>query len=166
MSFKDLSQEELYRTAIEDFAVDVEPTDSAETIRAAFLEQDITWDMYVKQHPELEPVEEEVNRIQEADRGNVIKAVPVVTNNLDTEEEAEEIIAAPRIRTKEKTQLNLNDQYLLKMTRDNTMFETRGYRFTQDHPYALVSAVDAEYILENEDGFRQAFPSELEKFYS
>ena len=36
--FSDLTQQELYRSAIEDFAVDVKSTDSKKSIEAALLE--------------------------------------------------------------------------------------------------------------------------------
>lgn len=151
-SFNDLDAPELYRSAIEDFALPVEEADKGKkkVLVAAFVEGGVSWADYVAQHPEVapEPEPEPVNVIKAPNKkkagrpqagGNVITAKPIDA----TEEE----------------------QYLIKMTRENPLYETRGYRFTQEHPYALVSAADAQFILEREDGFRQAFPNELQEFY-
>jgi hypothetical protein len=154
-SFDDLDRDELYRAAIEDFAVPVEEEDNADVIRAALLEDGIKWQDYKNLHPELFPVEEVVERIPEPPRaGQVVtssdlKAAPVVEQT---------------IRVAEPLVLRANEPWLIKMTRENILFEVSGYRFTQDHPYALVAAEDVEDVL-NEDGFRQAKPSELADFY-
>jgi hypothetical protein len=55
--------------------------------------------------------------------------------------------------------------YLIKMNRPNVSYQTRGHTFTQEHPYAIVSADDADYILSKEDGFSIASPSELKEYY-
>lgn len=148
--FKDLGVEELRRSAVEDFAVDVSPDDNGDVVLAALSEAGVKWSDYVDQHPEVAPKKE---------RGNVIKAAPVSKKALTVEEEEGDIIVATRPVSKP------SDKFLIKMTRENPLFETRGHRFTQEHPYALVSPEDAQYILSQEDGFRQAFPNELEEFY-
>lgn len=159
-SFKDLGVEELRRSAVEDFAVDIPEDANAKEIIAAFTETGIGWKDYVAQHPEVDEQDKEKaepNREQEKSRGNVITSGDV-TGKVATE--------APVIRVAEPVVNSTADKYLIKMTRDNVLYEVRGYRFTQEHPYALVDSADAEYILGKEDGFRQAFPSELEEFYS
>ena len=55
---------------------------------------------------------------------------------------------------------------LIKMTRANPTFEDRGYRFTKSHPYVLVTEEDAEWFIENYEGFKIASPKELREFYS
>ena len=57
-------------------------------------------------------------------------------------------------------------QDLLKMTRKNFSYETRGVKFTKEHPFAIVNAIDAEWIVENEDGFSYATPKEAAEYYS
>ena len=57
-------------------------------------------------------------------------------------------------------------QELLKMDRANFSYEIRGIRFTREHPYALVPQEDAEWIVENVDGFRYASPKEAKEYYS
>lgn len=54
---------------------------------------------------------------------------------------------------------------LLKMTRANSTYEIRGYRFTKEHPFAVVAESDAEWISENIEGFRYATPREAQEFY-
>ena len=55
---------------------------------------------------------------------------------------------------------------LLRMLRANGTYEIRGYRFTRQHPFALVAEDDAEFITENDPaGFRYATPKEAQAFY-
>lgn len=150
--FKDLSVAELRRSAVEDFAVDVSDVDNKQVVIAALAESGVQWKDYVAQHPEVAPDD------------NVVKSGGVDSSVLSVEEPADEpvgdVIVAQPVSAKP------TDKFLIKMTRNNPLYETRGYRFTQEHPYNLVSPEDAEFILSREDGFRQAFPSELEEFYS
>src|SRR5689334_2115726 len=53
--FADLDQAELYRSAIEDFAIDVKKNDSKKALEAAFLESGVEWSDYAAQHPEVVP---------------------------------------------------------------------------------------------------------------
>lgn len=148
-SFKDLKPTELYRSAIEDFAlpVDEEDKNKKTVLLAAFVEGGVTWEDYVAQHPEVAPVEDESP-----------------TNVVTTQSVAPAVEEPVRIITAETPQYNSGDKLLVKMERKNPLYEIMGYRFTQDNPYALVSPQAAEAIL-REDGFRQAFPSELQEFY-
>lgn len=155
-SFDDLEKSELYRSAIEDFAVDVDEKDSAKVIKAALLESGVKWADYVKQHPEVVPEKKE-NVITTTSTPGTSKPVPVP--------EPDEPVEEARVIVAEQPNAKPSDQYLIKMVRDNPQFNTRGYKFTQDHPYALVDARNAQWILANEEGFRQAFPNELSEFY-
>lgn len=58
-----------------------------------------------------------------------------------------------------------SDAILIKMERRNPTYELRGYVFKAAHPFALVSEEDANWILENEKGFRIASPKEAKEFY-
>lgn len=59
-----------------------------------------------------------------------------------------------------------DDPVLVKMTRRNGTYEVRGYRFTAEHPFALVKEDDADYLIETVTGFRMASPKEAREFYS
>lgn len=63
-------------------------------------------------------------------------------------------------------QLKPADKILVKMTRENFSYEVKGYRFTKEHPFLAVDADDADWLIENEDGFRPASPKEAREFYS
>lgn len=153
--FSDLGIKELRRSAVADFAVDIKSTDKEEVVLAALLESGVTWADYVAQHPEVAPEEE-----PKANPGVVtaasINEAPVAPVN---------VAPAGQVRVAENPVKNLDDTFLIKMTRQNPLYETRGYKFTQAHPYALVNAKDAQYILSKEEGFRQAFPDELAEYY-
>lgn len=152
--FKDLGVEELRRSAVEDFAVAVSDTDNKKIVLAAIEDSGIQWKDYVAQHPEVAP-EPPANVVKSGGSSPESLSVDAAEAPVD----GDVIVAQPPVAKP-------TDKFLIKMVRDNPLFETRGYRFTSEHPYNLVAPDDAEYILSREEGFRQAFPSELEEFYS
>jgi hypothetical protein len=167
--FKDLDAAELYRSAIEDFAIPVEESDkkSKKVLLAAIAEGGVSWADYVKQHPDVapDPVEEPVAvvppRAQEKARvGGVVTSEDVTGVDV-----APSLTVEPEIVVAQPIAQKPDQKWLIKMVRDNAIFEVKGYRFTQEHPYALVSAGMADFLLTQEDGFRQATPSELREFY-
>lgn len=147
--FEDLGVKELRRSAIEDFAVEVDAKDDSETVIAALVESGVTWDQYVAQHPEVAPEPEKAPE-------NVIKS-PEPTNK-------ESLSVGGSVKTA-KPEVAAAGDYLIKMDRENLMYQTRGYTFTKDHPYVVVKAEDAQWILSKEDGFRMAWPNELSDYY-
>lgn len=58
------------------------------------------------------------------------------------------------------------DLVLVKMVRSNHSYEVRGYRFTREHPYGLVTEEDADYLIEHDGGFQMASPKEARAYYS
>lgn len=56
--------------------------------------------------------------------------------------------------------------YLIRMDRQNLRFEFGKYVFTAEYPYQIMPAADAQRILSEEDGFRQAFPDEAREYFS
>jgi hypothetical protein len=181
--FSDLKPTELYRSAIEDFALPVEPEDKNKkrVLLAAFAEGGVEWNDYVAQHPEVKP--EATAPVApapvEAPRpGEVIKAPERDLRNLSAEyavsteptqkwaddergriENQRGVVTAPAVPVAAPGQ-----DYLIKMDRENPLYEIRGYRFTKEHPYQLVRPEHAETIL-REPGFRVAYPSEAQEFY-
>jgi hypothetical protein len=67
--------------------------------------------------------------------------------------------AAPKAVSKE-------DMVLVKMTRENFSYETRGYTFTKTHPFVAMDKDTAQAIFDKEEGFRLATPKEVQEFYS
>ena len=145
-AFKDLKVAELRRSAIEDFAVEVGEKDSAESVIAALFEAGVEWKDYVEQHPEVAP-DEPAPVVKETTREEVIPLNP------------------SEVRVQEGVDTAGPQPFLIKMERENPLYQTRGYTFTKENPYCLVRPEDVEYILSKEDGFRQALPSELQEFY-
>lgn len=149
-SFSDLDVNELRKTAVEDFAVDIKATDNKKTVLAALLEDGVEWEQYAALKglsvPTPEPVVEAAPEVDTAD-ATVVPAPEV------------EIITAQPLAPATV------QKYLIKMNRDNVRFDVRGHKFTKEHPYALVNSDDANYILEKEQGFAMATPRELEEFY-
>lgn len=158
-SFKDLNAAELYRSAIEDFAIPVDEADKNKkrVLEAAFLESGVVWADYVAQHPEVRDEEAE----REQSLKDSLREGSVITSDVVAPKPPVEEV----VRVKEEIPVATSDKYLLKMVRENPLFETCGYRFTTEHPYALVTAEAAQWILSKEEGFRQALPSELQEFY-
>lgn len=157
MSFETLKKPELVAAA-RAFGADEDGT--AAEIRASLLENGVTWEMYQaafapKQEPEPEPA-------PEPQTPNVIKSSDITpAKEVNTVTETTEVVTAEAV-----PQLQAQKNYLVKMTRENPYFEFGKYKFTQENPYAIMTAEDAQRILSSEEGFRQAFPAELQEFYS
>lgn len=67
-------------------------------------------------------------------------------------------------------QLNLpspgDEIMLVKMERQNGLYETAGFTFTREHPYVAMAPWQAQVIFDNEVGFRPATPKEIQEYYS
>lgn len=60
-----------------------------------------------------------------------------------------------------------NDEMILvKMDRQNGMYQTGGFTFTREHPYVAMAPWQAQSIFDNEIGFRPATPKEIQEYYS
>lgn len=79
-------------------------------------------------------------------------------NNVEPEPEGDSTEAKALFTEKEA-------RVLVKMERENGTYETRGYRFTRDHPFVPVKESDAELICRSAEGFRIALPSEAAQYY-
>ena len=175
--FEDLTPSELYRSALEDFALPVDENDKGKkkVLLAAFVEGGVEWAEYVKQHPEVAPEPQTPKYVANDANTVVSSSQPVEPENKWADDARGQTLpdgaavypnTAPPVPVAAQPLAATPDQtYLVKMVRDNPLFETRGYRFTKDHPYAVVSGADIDHILTKEDGFRQATPAELREFY-
>src|SRR5574338_1345323 len=152
MSLIKLSKKELIRTAIEDFGVEVNKASDKKSIVKELEANGVTWEMYLQENPD------EAEKYEVPD--NVIRHTPVTDEYLPDVHYPE-----PKALTGADTVAEEN-LVLVFMTRENPLYEVRGYRFTRDNPYQLVREEDADYILLSEDGFGQATPREVKQFYS
>jgi hypothetical protein len=140
MSFQTLKKDELLEIA-EYFGAEVVTGSTKEQIIAAIVEVGGTWADY-KRLSESDPYAPEVGDTV------VVDDEPVAA-----------VEEAPQVAPKKKL--------LLKMTRPNASYATRGYKFTRKHPYALVTeGEDANFFLEQLTGFRLANPNEVKSYYS
>lgn len=153
MSFNKLKADELALLATEGFAVEIPEGATKPQIIAALAENTITWEQALESPflPEKYRAVEPAPAVVTTE--TIAGATPTVTAVV---EPPKEIVA--KVVTPEKV--------LMKMERENPRYDIRGHKFTQDHPFALVDENDAEYIIENVEGFRYATPKEARDFYS
>lgn len=170
--FKDLTKDELIRSAVEDFAIDLseEEASNKRAVLAAFLENSLVWEDYVAQHPEVAPepvvVETPVQSITSNAPSHGVIGEDTTTGYLSGGPNEEQVVVVAPVAVDEPVIPAVPDgKMILKMTRENPLYQTCGYTFTDEHPYALTTARDAMWILEHEEGFRQAYPQELIEFY-
>lgn len=133
--FKDLTVPEL-RMVAKEFGVDLEDKTKKVDIIHALEADGVTFEVYKQLLTEHET---EAPAVTDAD--DDLPPAPVVEDDDD------------------------QDSVVIKMVRKNWTYEIRGYRFSQQHPYALVKEDDADYLIEVDGGFRMASPKELREFY-
>lgn len=181
--FEDIDADLLRRQAVEDWAVDVKPSDSLKKVVKAFEDAGVYWEDYAEKYGyDLPP---QVNTLDEPDTIENVTPAPSparasVVDETDTiqrtpeptrrEQPVNEFVdrspARPQIAYAAPAQVEPGQQYLVKMERENVAYQFGKYKWTKAHPYALVDAKDYERVLRHEPGFRQAYPSEVAEFYS
>src|SRR6187431_969932 len=77
----------------------------------------------------------------------------------------QERIAASHPNHQEPVIQKDDDVMLVRMHRGNPSYEYRGYNFTQEHPYVIMSVKDASDLFTLETGFVVATPEEAKTFY-
>lgn len=156
--FEDYKVAELRDIAENEFAVDIDPTANEAEVLAALLENGVTFDQHLDNHPEFKAVEDtKVEAAPENEAPGVVTAAQMQTPAVENDD--------VKIVVKEEVPLFSREEWLIKMVRANPLYEVRGHKFTQENPFALVTPADAEYLLTKEEGFRQATPSELQQYY-
>ena len=153
-SFNDLKKADLVAAA-NYFGTETEG--NVEALRADLLDSGVTFAEYLKAfYPE-----EEVKLTPDVGMPDPVD----IEDWPDAEEggdEVTEIITAAATPTLAPT-----EKYLIKFVGQNPYFEFGPYKFTQEKPYGIMPAADAQRALVSEPTkFRQAFPAELEEFYS
>lgn len=138
MSFKTLNKDVLIQVA-EEFSVDIDKRWKKDKIVEELVTMGITWEMYKTSFPDVDDLDDASPEDEE----------PVLESR---EPQVNPASGKPNV--------------LIRMTRANPTYEVYGYRFTSDNPFLPVDRVSADYILENEEGFRTASPKEAEEFYS
>lgn len=158
--FSDLDLPTLH-TVADYFGVDQEESIQEQIL--SFAENGVTYALYAKafEVPLPEGYSEDEDEPVVEDEEEPVSLTELV-------DEATGPVTAPR-----SAALAPQQEYLIKMTRANPYFEVASlvqkgkiYKFTQEHPYAIMDARTAQFVLEHETQFRQAFPDELREFYS
>lgn len=170
MSFQNLNKDEL-KEVTDFFVVDVEAADAEhgptkkEYIAAlAAGDEPVTWEQYKEiyvpakesgqdKSREVILAEEAAKAAEEAAKAEADKA-PAVQEQAQAE------------RDNPREEVPAEDEVLVKYERKNPSYQTRGYLFTQAHPYSSVPASVAEYLIRKEKGFRLALPSEVTDYYN
>jgi hypothetical protein len=156
-SFNDLNKEQLVAAAL---AFGTDETGNKEAIKADLLESGVTFDQYLEMfHPgEKVTVTPEPETFELPEPTN-IEDWP------DADEGGDEEVSKP-VTVAATPQLAPADKYLIKFIGENPYFEFGTYKFSQDKPYGIMPAQDAQKALVSEpDKFRQAYPAELQEFY-
>jgi hypothetical protein len=150
-SFNDLNKAQLVAAA-QSFGT-LEEGNAAE-IKADLAESGVTWDMYARAF-KLEGYDELPEEKFEMPEPQDAEDWP------DADEEESPLVTAAPV-----PKLAQNEKYLIKFTGENRYFEFGKYKFTQDNPYGIMPAEDAQRALTEEpEKFRQAFPKELKEYY-
>jgi hypothetical protein len=89
----------------------------------------------------------------------------VYQKTVENLEEAEDMVTETVTKPENKKQ-NPEDTVLVKMERHNFTYETHGFTFTKQHPYAAMDKDLAQEIFDKEEGFRLATPKEVQEYYN
>jgi hypothetical protein len=167
MALADLPIAELRRLAEDVYPVEFTEEENKDKKKAAAALEAVgaSWSQYLKRHSTDEIREkyaEEYNTLTDMD--NASGGPGVVTSDQVNAPAEPQVPEQIKIITKEEPKMT--EKYLVKMTRQNPLYQVGPYKFTKDYPYALVDGKDLRKLLEEEEGFRQAFPDEVEDFYT
>jgi hypothetical protein len=168
MSFADnFNKEELAKIA-DEFVLDVEDADDEDELRAAVAG--------VKQEELALSFPEFKDRLELEDDEDDDEESALVTSESTPKKGAAKKTAAKKAPAKKAAATKTaeaksktvvpDDRTLLKMTRNNPVYEVRGYRFTRQMPYVFVKNEDVDFLIEVEGGFTVAKPSEVETFFN
>lgn len=137
-------------------------------IVAALEDVGASWPEYLKRHATDEIRDkniEEYNALTDPDNRSGGTGV-VTSEQINAPALPQGVVPQEEIRIITKEAPVVTEKYLVKMTRQNPLFQVGPYTFTKDHPYALVDGKDLRRILEDEEGFRQAYPDEIDDYYN
>jgi hypothetical protein len=155
-SFNDLNKAQLVEAAL---AFGADDSGNAADIKADLASMGVTWKMYAQAF-KLEGYEAIPEEPEEFEMPE-----PVDVEDWPDAEEGEEL-NSPVITAAPTPKLDAAEKYLIKFVGENPYFEFGKYKFTQENPYGIMPASDAQNALVKEpEKFRQAFPAELQEFY-
>lgn len=136
MSFQSLKVTEL-KSVAEGFGVDLDGVKGKDAIIEALEEEGVTYDLYQR-----------FNEVEKDDFSDMIEAEYVSSG-------AQSFL-----------EVDSQNTVLIKMERQNGMYQTAGFTFTRDHPFVAMTESQAQLIFDTETGFRMATPKEIQDYYS
>lgn len=136
MSFQSLKVNEL-RGIADSFGVDLESAKTKDAIIGVLEEEGVTYDLYAR-----------FSEVEKNDPADMIEA---------------DYVAGDALKVLDTDGQNT---VLVKMDRQNGMYQTAGFTFTRDHPFVAMTEAQAQFIFDTESGFRMATPKEIQEYYS
>jgi hypothetical protein len=159
MSLEDLNKKEL-ESIVAEFVLEADDGATEDELRETIQSSRVTDSEIALSFPNLaEKLDAEDDEDEE--EGGLISSGSIAPKK--TAKKAAK--KAPAKRVAAKTVVD-DGTTLLKMTRNNPVYEVRGYRFEREHPYVLVKDEDVDFLIEIEGGFTVAKKSEVESFYN
>lgn len=169
MAFNELPIKELRRLADEVYPVEFSEEENKDKSKAAAALEQVgaSWPQYLKLHAPEEIQQKfaaEYNALVDPD--NRSGAGVVTSEQINAPAVPQGVVPQEEVKIITKEAPVVTEKYLVKMTRLNPLYQIGKYSFTKDHPYALVDGKDLQVVLEEHEGFRQAYPDEIEDFYN
>lgn len=156
-SFSDLKKDDLVSAAR--YFGTLEEGNTSE-IKADLAEAGVTWKMYAQAF-KLEGYEDAPDEDTSFEMPE-----PVDAEDWPDAEEGENVPTPALVTASAQPKLQAEKDYLIKFVGENPYFEFGKYKFTQEKPFGVMPAKDAQDALVKEpDKFRQAFPAELQEYY-
>lgn len=99
----------------------------------------------------------------------------ILTKNMVTEDDIEKYLKAKdefgfdeanENTIKDEVFDKTDENVLVKMNRQNSVFEFGRYRFTKKDPYVVMNTTDANKLISKYDGFQLTSPQVVREFYS
>lgn len=170
MSYADLNENEL-REIADMYAVDVNDDDTEQTLlnKVSTLNvAEVLLDFPQFADKLAEPAEDDEDEDEdEAEAPGLITAGNTPKKGAAAKKTAKKApVKKAAAKPSSSSPVVGEDKTLIKMTRNNPVYEVRGYRFTRNMPYVFVKNADIDYLIEIEGGFAVAKPSEVESFFN
>lgn len=159
MSLEDLNATEL-KKIVEEFVIDAEDDASEDELREAVQSSNVTDKEIVLSFPDLAEKLDEENDEEDSE--------VIASDSTPAKGRPAKKTAAKKAVAKKATAKTVvpDDRTLIKMTRNNPVYEVAGYRFERTHPFVLVKDEDVDFLIEVEGGFTVAKKSEVEAYYN
>lgn len=165
MSFNDLDKEQLLEAA-EHFGVSLEDGADEDAIRQALTDDGVDFALYTAEFESEDPEGELPANVITSDTVQGKKTTKKAVAKKAAAVEDEKPGVRRNARAARRTTVIEDDKTLIKMTRNNPVYEALGYRWTRNAPFVLVNNEHVDWLIEVEGGFTVAKPSEVEEFYS